>query len=263
MKVKLKQVILIFILFTVICTISFAENLDNLQDKKNEIKEKINESTEQIEGIKIEITENLEQLNTLNEKISGYEGEIAKLDKDLKTVEKEIQTTEKKLKIAEDNYNVQKDALQNRIVSLYEAGDIVYLDVLLNSSSVSDFVSNYFLVGEIAKYDQNLLDEIEVQKNKIDETKKNLEQKKENVKKVKDSKEKTAAALENARIIRNSYLAELSEQEKETQNKIDEYNKELNRIEAQIVAIATGESNIEYVGRRILMACSWILYNYF
>ena len=248
MKVKIKQIFLIFILFVFIFTITFAEELEDLQDKRSKIKENIEDSNEKMQEIQIEITENLEQLNVLNEKISGYESEIVKLNKDLKNVKKEIKIIEKKLKIVQENYNAQRTALQNRIVSLYESGDILYLDVLLNSASVSDFLSNYYLIGEIARYDQNLLDDIENQKNQIDETKKNLEVKRENVKEVKNNKEKTTIALENARIIRNSYLESLSDQEKETQSKIDEYQAELDRIDSQIVAIATGELNLEYVG---------------
>ena len=134
------------------------------------------------------------------------------------------------------------------MVALYETGDIVYLDVLLNSSSVSEFISNYYLIGEIAKYDTQLLENIENQRTQIENIKETLEEKQTNIKTVKKNKEKTTIALENSKIIRNSYINKLSEQEKQTQAKIDEAQAELNSIESQIVMLTTGNIGEDYVG---------------
>lgn len=246
-----RKIIIILVLLMGFCTLVFAENMEDLQNRKNELKNQITETNEQIQEIQIELTENLEQLNNLNEKISGYENELKKLQSTLDNVEKEIETIEKKLKIVQQNYSMQRTALQNRIVSLYESGDILYLDVLLNSSSISDFISNYYLIGEIARYDNDLLENIENQKIQIEQTKEILAEKQKNIKTVKSNKEKTTVALENARIIQKSYIEKLTDAEKQTQDKIDEYQKELDIIEAKIVAIARADGNTEYIGRRI------------
>ena len=247
-----KKVILV-ILVIILSLIGFygivlAEDLSDLQNQKNELQNQINESNEQIQEIQIQLTENLEQLNNLNEKIYTYESEIASLENNLNDVEKEIETVTEKLSIIEENYNLQRMALQNRIVALYESGDIVYLDVLLSSNSVSEFISNYYLIGEIVRYDNELLENIENQKTQIEEIKNSLEEKQENIKTVKKNKEKTTIALENAKIIRNSYINKLTQEEKETQNKIDEYQTELNNLEAQIVALTTGNISSDYIG---------------
>lgn len=249
MKKKIILIFLLIILFVIsICGIVLAENLEDLQNKKNELQNQINESNEQIEEIQIKITDNLEQLNNLNEKIYTYESEIANLTQNLADVEKEIEEITKRLSIVEQNYNLQKDAFQTRMVALYETGDIVYLDVLLNSSSILEFISNYYLIAEIARYDTDLLENIENQKIQIENIKILLEEKKLNIETAKENREKTTIALENSKIIRNSYINKLSEQEKETQAKIDEFQEELNNLEAQIVMLATGNLGEDYVG---------------
>lgn len=249
MNKKIMLTIFLIILFLIsICGIVLAENLEDLQNKKSELQNQINESNEQIEEIEIEITENLEQLNSLNEKIYTYESEIATLTQNLADVEKDIGEVEERLSIVEENYNLQKDALESRIVALYETGDIVYLDVLLNSRSISEFISNYYLIGEVARYDSELLENIENQKIQIENIKLQLEQKQENIKAVKKNKEKTTIALVNAKIIRNSYIKRLNEQEKETQAKIEEFQTELNNVESQIVSLTTGNIGGNYVG---------------
>ena len=247
-KKKILIISIIVLSLIGLCGIVVAENLEDLQNKKNDLQNQINESNEQIEEIKIELTENLEQLNNINEKIYNYETEIITLETDLNTIEEETKKISEKLNIVETNYNLQKEAFQARMVAIYEAGDVVYLDVLLNSNSFSDFISNYYLIGEIAKYDNDLLENIEQQKDQIENTKSILEEKKENLQQLKKNKEKTTIALENSKVIRNSYIDKLSEQEKETQNKIDEYQKELNNLETQIVALSTGNIGSDYVG---------------
>lgn len=247
-KEKILIIFIIVLSLLGLCGIVVAENLEDLQNKKSDLQNQINESNEQIQEIKIELTENLEQLNNISEKIYNYESEISSLETELNTIETEIQKTSDKLNIVETNYNLQKEAFQARMVAIYEAGDVVYLDVLLNSNSFSDFISNYYLIGEIAKYDNNLLENIEEQKKQIESAKSLLEEKKKNLNVLKKNKEKTAIALENSKVIRNSYISRLSEQEKETQSKIDEYQTELNNLESQIVALTTGNIGSNYIG---------------
>lgn len=247
-----KKIFLIFflILLTLIAfgSIVVADDLSDLQNKKDELQNQITESNEQIEQIQIELTENLKQLNDLNSKITTYETEIETLDNNLAQTEQQIKDIQDRLNIVEENYNLQKTAMQNRIVALYEAGDIMYLDVLLNSNSVSDFISNYFLIGEIVRYDNELVENIQSQKAMIEEIKSTLEERQEAMQVVKDNKEKTTIALENSKIIRNSYVSKLTEEEKETQKTIDECQAELDSLEAQIVFLATGNIGSDYIG---------------
>ncbi|MBQ2916717.1 MAG: peptidoglycan DD-metalloendopeptidase family protein [Clostridia bacterium] len=247
-----KKIILVvlLILLSLICfgSIALAENINDLQDKKDELQNQITESNEQIEQIQIDLTENLEQLNNLNAKIATYENDILTYDSQLLEIETQIDGVVEKLNLIEENYNIQREILQNRIVALYESGDIVYLDVLLSSNTFSEFISNYYLVGEIVKYDNELLENIERQKTRIEEIKNALEVRKQELKDVKDNKEKTTIALENSKIIRNSYINKLTEEERQTQTKIDECQAELNSIEAQILALTTGNIGSDYIG---------------
>ena len=228
--------------------IVFAEDMTEIQKRKNELQEQISQSNEQISDLQIELTENLEQLNTLDEKIRTYEGEIETLEQQLNEITSQVENISEKLNLVEENYNLQRNVLKNRIVVLYESGDIYFLDVLLNSNTVSDFISNYFLVGEIARYDNELLDSITTQKNQIESIKKSLTEKQLALKRLKDNKEKTIISLNNSKIIRNSYVAKLTNDEKAMQEKVDRYKAELNGLDAQITAITALNIGGDYVG---------------
>ena len=248
-----KRVVLIISAFAIVLAISFtnfvdAENLNDLQNKKNKLQEQITESDEQIEDIQIELTDNLKQLNNLIQKITTYETEISSLEANLNKIEKEIEDVTAKLNLIEENYNLQRDVLQNRLVALYEVGDIYYLDVLLKSNSLTEFISNYYMIGEIARYDNGLLENIQRQKNQIETINAALNKRKETLETIKNNKEKTAISLENSKIIKNSYIAKLTDDEKAMQEKIDKYQTELNSLDAQITTLTTLNIGEDYVG---------------
>ncbi len=248
-----KKIWYITLSIMIVCIMSFAtivgaENLDDLQNKKNEIQEEISGTNEQIQDLQIELTENLEQLNNLNTQISTYENEISSLEENLTEITEEIEKVTSNLNVIEENYKIQKETFENRIIAVYEAGDIYYLDVLLNSNSVSEFISNYYLIGKIAEYDNDILENIERQKSQIESIQQTLTKRKENLSTLKKNKEKATISLENSKIIRNSYIAKLSDDEKAMQERIDKYQAELNNVEAQITLLTKLNIGDEFVG---------------
>ena len=74
---KTKIAILVIILLFGFINISFAENLSELQAKKDEIKENLSNTNKELENLKIELTDNLEAINRLNLQIQNEELELA------------------------------------------------------------------------------------------------------------------------------------------------------------------------------------------
>ena len=154
----------------------------------------------------------------------------------------------KELKSAETKYKKRKEILEKRLVKIYEEGDTKYLSVLLASSNLSEFLSNYYLISQITEYDTMLLDEAEEEKNKIDSVKQELDKKEEELGTKKQTQIKTAKILENTKSVRQNYVTQLSEEEKEIQAKIDEYNLRFQEINSQILELAKGGIDTKYIG---------------
>ena len=57
-------------------------------------------------------------------------------------------------------YQEQQELLNKRLVAMYESGTTSYLDMLLSSEGLSDFISKYYLVSELATCDKNLIETI-------------------------------------------------------------------------------------------------------
>src|SRR5699024_6805048 len=84
-------------------------------------------------------------------------------------------------------------------------------------------------------------------------TKQALEKQENDAKTIKVNKEKTAIALENAKLVRESYIANLSIEERDLNTKIEEYKQEELRIEALIQsAINNNQFVIQYTGGKMI-----------
>ena len=248
MKKKFIVMIVAIIIISGFYSITKAENVSDLQAQKEQIKQELNNANESLENIQIELTDALEAISKIEAQIVDGENKLQETTAQIEQLEKEINETQEKLEQAEKNYNSQKEMCEKRLVALYEMGETTYLDVLLNSRSMTDFISNYYLISEIAEYDNELLETIKRQKNKIEEIKNQITQKNENLKVIQESQEKTLIALENSRTIKNSYANSLTEEEQAIQKQIDEYQAKLNNLDTQILFLTQGDGNTEYIG---------------
>ena len=145
-------------------TLSVAATKEEIKDKEGEIDEKINATNSEIRVVKGEISSTMAEVQELSNQISAYESEIAELESQIEDLNSEIEVTEKNLKEQEEKYNVQQDLLQKRLVALYEAGSTTYLDMLLSSDGLTQFISNYYLISTLAECDTDLLKSIETLK---------------------------------------------------------------------------------------------------
>ncbi len=250
-----KKFIMVLIVVLLICTAYStinAENLSDLQAQKEQIKNELSSANENLEGLQVELTEALEEVSKVEVQIAEGEAELEETTAKLEELEKEIKQIQEKLNVIETDYEKQKDMFEKRIVALYEMGETTYLDVLLSSKSITDFISNYYLIGEVAQYDSELLDTIEREKNKIEQIKEQITQKNNDLKLAKTNQEKTLIALENAKTIKNSYVNNLTQEEQAIKTKIDEYQSQLNSLDSKILILTTGEIGEDYVGGEFL-----------
>lgn len=247
-------IVLAFVIcsFNVFQYVYAEENTTNtstdLQTEQKELQNQINDATNQLEDVQDELSENLQQVQKLDEKISTSQTELDELNIKITDLQSSIDVVEGKLKIAEERYSRQKEILDERLVAMYETSDTQYLDVILSSRSISDFLSNYFLITELAQYDTELLNDMKAQKDEIELNKKKLDADKEQLATIKQNQSKTAKILENTKIVRENFIAKLSDKEKEIQTKIDEYNTRFAEINAEILQTALEGIDTQYIG---------------
>ncbi len=223
-------------------------NQDSLRQEQENLQNQINEANENLENVQEDLSENLQQVQKLDEKIASSQSELDELNKKITELQTSIDDVSSKLKVAEESYNSQKELLDNRLIEIYEEGEIKYLDVLLSSKNMSEFLSTYFLVTELVEYDNQLLEDMEKQKHEIELSKEKLDNEQEELATIKANQTKTAKIVENTKTVRENFIAKLSEEEKTIQAQIDEYNRQFDEINAEILALAMNGIDTKYIG---------------
>ena len=145
-----KKTMIAIILFSIIMPsyIAIADTeLDQLQNQKTEMNQQIEQKNTEIEYVQEELTEMLLKVEEVTNRITTKEQEIEELSIKEANLQNYIDETEKTLEKLNEEYNQQKALLEARLVALYETGDTSYIDVLLKSKGITDFLSNYYLIS--------------------------------------------------------------------------------------------------------------------
>ncbi len=239
-----RKLVLVLIVLLMIFNLSFSTLAESLDEKKEEISNKIEEQSQKLEYVQGEISDAVKEIQELDDKITEYENQINNLKDKLIYSQKNIKEISGKYNKVKEEYDKNEKIFQDRLVALYEAGDTTYLDVLLSSSNITDFISNYYLIAQLADYDSKLLSKIEVQKNELEQTKSRLEGEEKELQDLKAQAISMATTLKNSKTLQKSKMENLTEEEKNIQNQIKEYKLEETKIENQI-RLANGNTSYE------------------
>lgn len=197
-------------------------NIQNTKDKQQEIKNQMSSIQKEVED--------------LNTQIGSYENEIIDLTGKIEDATKNIQEMEQEIEKTQKDLEEKEKLLEKRLVASYKAGNTSYLDVLLSSDSLTSFLSNYYLVEQLAESDTKLINTIKETKETIEKSKKIIEESKKELEVAKEAQESKKAALAVVRNEKNEKVESLSEEDKALEKKIEEMRAEDATIAAAIRA---------------------------
>ena len=213
-----------------------ASNINQLTNEKEQNQEKINQKKQEKQEITEQKNQTVKEVEKLDSQITDYESQIKELDTKIEDLNNNIKQSEEKLAKAQEDYTKQEDLLEARLVAIQEAGETSYLDFLLSSDSITDLISNYYLVTEITTNDTELLEKIQKQKDEIKKAKEELEDNKKELDTSKASKQSVSTQLKTAKEEKNKQVEQLSQDEQKIQQQIDEIAQANASIDSQIKA---------------------------
>lgn len=233
---KICIVLVITFILTIICNalVSFASTSSDLKKQEKQTQNEINDAKDEQQQIRNQMSEIQKEVEDLNSKISSYENEILDLKDQIEDTEKNIENAQKELDETQKKLEEKQELLERRIVTSYKMGDTTYLDVLLNSDSLTSFLSSYYFIERMADQDNQLIEAITETKNQIEESKKVLEDSKVKLEDAKKSQELKKDSLDVIKNEKNQKVGELKEDDKELQAKIEQMQAEDSRIRAAI-----------------------------
>ncbi len=236
----MKKIVLTFI---AILTIVILITLNPLysyavsQSDKDELQDKINNAKSELKNIQNSQKDAESELESLTIQVMDAESELDSLKAELSELESSIETKESEITEKQAEIKRKEKLLQERIVALYEAGDSTYLDVLLGSDSLLDFLSKYEIVQQIVDADTALITDLDNDKKTLENEKAELETDKARVKELKDQQEIKSNELKVLKKNKQSEIDKLSDDEKSKQSEIDKYNAAMEEINRKLSEI--------------------------
>lgn len=176
---------------------AFAEDIDSLEERLAQLKEKDAEYQAILDNTKENIAEKEEYSNALVSEIGVLSEQLALNHSKSDELDQNIAQLKQDIEEGNKNIETQMETLKNRIRTIYMAGGASDLEIILGAKDFSDFLDKLELVKTLSAYDANLINEIKEKLAKIAEDKKALEESKEELKRVEEELTANQETLQN------------------------------------------------------------------
>lgn len=215
------------------------------RDKLNKLNSEINKLQTKLRNGRVEENKLASQIKNLDGLIEEAECEIRDLQGEITRINKEITQVESKMEAKKKEIDNQNSEMGSRIRAMYKNGDVGILEVVLGSTSITDFLTNLDMAQKIFDNDVALLEQLENQHKIIKDQKDRLDQLKKNLDAKKQAEASKQGQLQISRGDVSQLKAEVAGDNKVLEKQVDALNQEANALVAEILRLQGTE---EYVG---------------
>lgn len=220
-----------------------------LNEQKSQVQNQLDSANEQLTYVEGELSSKMMSIQQIEDKLAGYQDSLDKVNAEYDEIEKEVNESEANLEKAQKAYDKKDKLLKNRLVSMYKRGQTSYLSVLVGSRDILEFVSNYFVIETIIKYDSKEINQLDEKRRKIQKTTNELQEKKANMKLIKAEAEKQTVIYTNTKTILENEKSSLNDSEQKLLSEIDSYKKQQEEINNLIqYQISSSTYELQYSG---------------
>jgi murein DD-endopeptidase MepM/ murein hydrolase activator NlpD len=146
------------------------------QQKIQQTKQQLETARGKLHQARFKVQTISQQLHETNNAITRVTGEIGDLSDAIAVTERRLAVRQRQLADIQASLKRHTDALNRRLVDIYEQGSTSYLDVLLNSTSFEDFVERLDFLRFIVRSDTDLIDRVNVEQRRYQRIVADLEQ---------------------------------------------------------------------------------------
>jgi murein DD-endopeptidase MepM/ murein hydrolase activator NlpD len=133
------------------------QRIHTLRTRLKSLSKKKVETQAQLRVIKRAEVRIADQLNQSYERLEQAQVELQGSEVRLHAAERQVTETQRRLDEAEQRLALQRRRFGRRIASSYKEGPVTYLDVVLGSRNLSDFLDRQYYVGQVMGQDAGLL----------------------------------------------------------------------------------------------------------
>ena len=218
---------------------TLATTIDEVQNRQEELKQENEDLQAKIDALKEDEEAALAYQEVLTGKIDENEQKIDQARATIEEMNGKIKELEARLSLSEEKYQGTIDAFKERLKALYVSGgsSLGTLEILLDSSSLSEFFTRQELVEVMAQRDQSILDQLDAY---MEETQGDREELVAAQQEVADSKKAIEAAQDELEVLyeeNDLLVASLEGQQADAQEQIAANEAEDAELQAQLEAL--------------------------
>lgn len=232
-KMYLKVVSILVIATVILNTVSISYAASSISSQKNELNQKIQETKDNLNEVNSQKEESQNKVNNLSSQIDSYESQINSLKNEIETKTNEVNELQKKLDELEAEREKNQSLLDERLVTLYESGEVSYLDMLLSSTDLTEFISSYYMIETLTAADKELIQNLENDKKEIADTQEKVNSSLNEIETKKSELETVQQQLSDAKDEEQTKVDKLTEQSHDLESDVEEYEKKMKELDAK------------------------------
>lgn len=217
--------------------LAYADTQDEIDQKQNEY-EDIKEQQEEVQGELADVAAKIEsvqaEIDEINAVIAEKEAEIRDTEARIEAKQEEIKKKEAEIQKKKEEINERIDGLNARLTVMYKNGSVGFIDVLMGSNSISEFVSNVEMIQRIYENDVDLLKKLQEEQKKLEEDQKKLQEEKQNLQAIKDELNVQKQDLQYQQELQREKQAELDSQRQILEEKDAQLQADADALKARI-----------------------------
>ena len=153
----------------------WATSIEDEKKKQKAMEEDLKDYQSMLDDLESLRSDTKAYIQALDEQLTAVTDHLNELNGQMTAKQAEIDVINQNLAQQETDINQQYEAMKKRIQFMFENGNTYYLDMLLGSDSMADFLNRAEYMKEITDYDRNMLDKMKETKTQIENTKTMLE----------------------------------------------------------------------------------------
>lgn len=218
------------------------KSLQEAQDEKAQLEKALKEAQSTIEDLRDSKGDIESKVTELNQQLIDISARITDLENQLTAKSEDIQETKDELAGAKEREAQQYADMKVRIQFMYENGQTSYLEALLSSRNISEFLNSADYIAQIQSYDRQKLTEYQDTVESIVNLEAQLEQEYTDLEALKSTVESNKATVAAMMRQKESELADISGDIEDAQSDADYYAAEIQAQEELIAAIKRVEA---------------------
>lgn len=229
---------------------AMAETISELETRQQELEDEAAAFEEKLDALRDDEAKKREYQQVLQEKIDNVTGKISNARAQIDALNANITELTLKLEKAEEKVQGTIDQFKQRLNALYRAGNVSTLEILLNSTSFSEFTMRSELMRTMSEHDQKMMDVIEQYMENTKTEREELEDSRRQVAERKKELEKDQRELDGLFKENEALIAEIQAQENATQAELDKNTQEREDNDKKMQELIAAQKAAEEEARR-------------